>query len=55
MMLQHQARWYLIELCPWPFRPPLWGRAPLDEAPTNVACQATAPVGGLALLLSIWV
>jgi hypothetical protein len=55
MMLRHRARWYLIELRPWPFGPPLRGRATLDEVPTNVAHQATAPVGGLALLLSIWV
>jgi len=53
MMLQHRARWNLIELRPWPFGPPLRGRAPLDKVPTKVAYQATAPAGGLALLLSI--
>ena len=48
MRQQQRARLYLIELRPWPSGPPLRGRAPLDEAQTEVAHEAKAPVGGLA-------
>jgi len=48
MRQQQRARLCLIELRPWPSGPPLRGRAPLDEAQTEVAHETTAPVGGIA-------
>jgi hypothetical protein len=48
VMLQHRARLCRIELRPWPFGPPLRGRAPFDAAQPECTRQATAPVGGLA-------
>ena len=51
MNRSHESRTVVSALRPWPFGPPLRGRAPRrDDGPraAHTSLQALAPVGGLA-------